>query len=91
VDIDKLKRHKSPGIDQIQTEMFKAGRRTILSEIHEIINYSWNKEKLPERSGRTRSLYLSIRRMIKQIVVIIETYHFCQLHTKFYPTSWCPG
>ena len=40
------------------------------------------------RSGRTRSLYLSIR-AIKQTVVIIEAYHFCQLRTKCYPTSCC--
>jgi len=43
------------------------------------------------RSGRSRSLYLFIRRGIKQIVVIIGTCHFCQLRTKFYPTSCCQG
>jgi len=32
-------------------------------------------------------LYLFIRRVIKQIVVIVEAYHFCQLCTKFYPKS----
>ena len=35
------------------------------------------------RSGRNRSFYLSIRRAIRQIVVIIEIYHFCQQQTKF--------
>ena len=34
-------------------------------------------------SERSRSLYLSIRRAIKQIVVIIGAYQFCQLLTKF--------
>jgi hypothetical protein len=38
-------------------------------------------------SGRNQSLYLSIRRALKQNVVFIEAYHFCQLCTKFYPTS----
>jgi hypothetical protein len=33
--------------------------------------------------GRSRSLYLSIRRAIKQTVVIIGTYYFCQLRTDF--------
>jgi len=33
-------------------------------------------------------IYLHIRRMIEQIV-IIAAYHFCQLCTKFYPTSCC--
>ena len=43
------------------------------------------------RSGRSRSLYLFIRRMIKQTAVIIGAYHFCQVHTKLYPTSCCQG
>jgi len=34
-------------------------------------------------------LFLSIRRVIKQIVLIIGAYHFCQLCTKFYPASSC--
>jgi len=33
-------------------------------------------------SGRGLSLYLFIRRVIKEIVVIIEVYHFCQVHNK---------
>jgi hypothetical protein len=43
------------------------------------------------RSGRNRSLYLFLRRVVTQIVVIIEKYHFCQLRTKVYPTSRCQG
>ena len=39
------------------------------------------------RSERIRSLCLSIRRGIKQTVVIIQSYHFCQMRTKFYPAS----
>ena len=35
------------------------------------------------RSGRNRSFYLPIRRVIKQIVVIIGAFHFCQLRTRF--------
>jgi len=46
--IKKLKRHKSPGIDQIQAELFKAGSRTLNSEIHNVIHSIWNKEELPE-------------------------------------------
>jgi hypothetical protein len=40
--IEKLKRHKSPGIDQITAELIKAGRRRIRSEIHNLINSIWN-------------------------------------------------
>ena len=47
--IERLKRHKSPGIDQIPAELIKAGGRTNLSEIHKLINSIWNKEKLPEQ------------------------------------------
>ena len=46
--IEELKRHKSPGIDQIPAEMIKAGGRAIHSEIHKLLNSIWNKEELPE-------------------------------------------
>jgi hypothetical protein len=36
--IKKLKRHKSPGTDQIPAEFIKAGGRTTQSEIHKLIN-----------------------------------------------------
>ena len=44
--IDKLKSHKSPGIDQIPAEMINAGGRTICLEIHKLIISIWM--KLPE-------------------------------------------
>ena len=46
--IEKLKSHKSPGIDQIPAELIKAGGRTIRGAIHKLIIAIWNKEKLPE-------------------------------------------
>jgi hypothetical protein len=46
-EIEKLKSHKSPGIDQIPAELIKAGGRTIRSEIHKLISIR-NDEKLPE-------------------------------------------
>jgi len=46
--IDKLRSHKSPGIDQIPAELIKAGGRTIYLEIHKLIISIWKKEKLPE-------------------------------------------
>ena len=46
--IEKLKRHKSPGIDQIPAELIKAGGRTIRGAIHKLIIAIWNKEELPE-------------------------------------------
>jgi hypothetical protein len=46
--IEKLRSQKSPGIDQIQAELIKAGGRTICYEIHKLIISIWNKEGLPE-------------------------------------------
>jgi hypothetical protein len=40
--VEKLKRHRSPGIDQVPPELFKAEGRTIHSEIHKLT------EELPE-------------------------------------------
>jgi hypothetical protein len=47
--IENLKRHKSPGTDQIPAELIKAGGRKNCSEIHKLINSIWNKEELPEQ------------------------------------------
>ena len=46
--VEKLKSHKSPGIDQIPAELIKAGGRTIPYEIHTLIIAVWNKEEWPE-------------------------------------------
>ena len=46
--IDKLKSHKTPGIDQISAEMIKTGGRKICLEIRKLITSIWKNEKLPE-------------------------------------------
>ena len=46
--IEKLKGHKSPGIDQIPAELIKAGGRTIRREIHKLIISILNKVDWPE-------------------------------------------
>jgi hypothetical protein len=46
--IEKLKRHKSLGIDQIRAELIKAGGSTIRPEVHKLINSILNKEESPE-------------------------------------------
>ena len=90
--IGKLKNHKSPGIDQIPAELIKAGGRIVCSVIHKLIISIWNKEQLPEEWKESIIvLYLSIRRGIKQIVITIGAYHYCQLHTEFCPTSCSQG
>ena len=46
--IEKLKSHKSPGTDQIQTEMITSGRRKFRYEIHKLIISIWKKAEFPE-------------------------------------------
>ena len=46
--IEKLKSHKSPGVDQIPAELIKEGGRTIRYQVHKLIVSIWNKEELPE-------------------------------------------
>ena len=46
--IDKLKSHKSPGIDEIPAELIKAGGGTICLEIHKLIASICKKDKLSE-------------------------------------------
>ena len=47
--IEKIKRHKSPRIDQIPAELIKAGGSIIFCGIHKLINSIWNKEELSEQ------------------------------------------
>jgi hypothetical protein len=47
--IEKLKRHKSPGTDQIPAELIKAGGWTFRGANHKLIISIWNKEELPEK------------------------------------------
>ena len=46
--IEKLKNHKSPGIDQILAELIKAGGSIIRREIYKLIISIWKKERMPE-------------------------------------------
>jgi hypothetical protein len=47
--IGKLKRFKSPGIDQIPAELIQAGEEILHSEIHKLIKLIWNKEEFPHQ------------------------------------------
>ena len=48
--IEAIKRHKSPGFDQIPVEEIKSSGRTFHSEINKLINSTsiWNKEELSQ-------------------------------------------
>jgi hypothetical protein len=48
IAIAKLKKYKSPCSDEIPVELIQAGGKTLMSEIHNLINSVWNKEELPD-------------------------------------------
>jgi hypothetical protein len=49
VAIGKLKRYKSPGVDEISAELIKVEGEILRSEIHNLIKLIWNKEELPHQ------------------------------------------
>jgi hypothetical protein len=48
IAIGKLKKYKSPIIDQVPAELIQAGGETLRSEIHKLVNSICNKEELPD-------------------------------------------
>jgi hypothetical protein len=60
VAIGKLKRYKSPSVDQIPAELILAGGETLRSEIHKLIKLIWNKEELPHQ--RKESIVVPINK-----------------------------
>jgi hypothetical protein len=79
VAIGKLKRCKSPGVDQIPAELIQAGGEILRSEIHKLIKLILN----CLNSGKSQLSHLFRKMVIKLTVVINEAYHCLQLHTKF--------
>jgi hypothetical protein len=55
LDIEKLKRHKSPGIDQIPTESITAEGRTIRCVIHKNLLFLFGIRRKCLKNGRSRS------------------------------------
>jgi hypothetical protein len=47
--IANLKKYKFPGSDQIPVELIQAGSETLVSVIHKLIYFIWNKEELPDQ------------------------------------------
>jgi hypothetical protein len=88
VAIEKPERHKSPGTDQITEEFIKGGGWKISSEIHNLFILCGIRRNFLS-SGRNQELNLFIRRVIEQVVVIIEAYHSYKLRTKLYPSYFC--
>ena len=79
--IEKLKRDKSPGTDQIPADLIKIGCKNF-ALISTILLILYGIRRNCPKSGRSRSLYLFIR-AIKQTELIIEAYHFVNYVQKF--------
>jgi hypothetical protein len=88
--IEKLKKYKSPGSDQILAELIQAGSEILVSVIHKLI-IQFGIRKTCLITGRSVLLYQFTRRVIKLTVIIIVGYHCCHLHTKFYQVSFFLG
>jgi hypothetical protein len=78
IAIEKMKRYKSPGIDQILAEIIQAQSTILHSENQKLITCIWNKEELSNQWKES-------------IIVHIIEYCSYQLHTKCYPTFFCQG
>jgi hypothetical protein len=89
IAIGKLKSYKSPGTDQIPSELIKAEGEILYSEIHRLICCIWNKEELPQQWKE--SIIVPIYKKGEKTVIIIEESLSYQLPTKFYPTFFWPG
>jgi len=85
-------KYRSPGTHQIPAERIGKGGGTIGSKIHKLINSVWNEEEWPQVWKESIIFILPIyKKSDKQIILIIELFHCYQLHTEFYPSSFCQG
>jgi hypothetical protein len=73
IAIENLERYKLPHIDQILAELIQVEGNTLCSQIHKLINSTWNNEEFPQQWKDSII-----------VLVIIKGYHCYQLHTKFY-------
>jgi hypothetical protein len=90
IAIAKLKKHISPGSDEIPTELTQAGGEILLSAIHKLINSDWNKEELPDLWKEF--IIVSIHKKgDKLTVIIIMGCHCYQLNINFFQISSSQG
>ncbi|CAF4049065.1 unnamed protein product [Rotaria sp. Silwood2] len=51
--IQKLKKNKSPGTDEITAEMIQSGGEKLVHKIYELCNRAWEEETIPDEWGRS--------------------------------------
>jgi len=74
--VEKFKSYKSHDTDQIPTELIQACGRIVCFQMHEFINSIRCEEELPKQCSQWLCLFM--RRMVKQIIRIIESWsHHC--------------
>jgi hypothetical protein len=74
--IEKLKRHESPLLIKSQKNLLNQGvEQFALRYVNLSIQFGIRRNCL--WSGRSRSYYLSIKRVIKRIVLSADAYHSC--------------
>ena len=82
IAIEKVRRYKWTGIDQITAEFDCAAGGSMCTEIYKIINSIMNRKNC--LNSQNQSL---IRNAIQQTAVIVIAYHCCQLHSYYYSIS----
>jgi hypothetical protein len=72
IAIAKLKKYKSPGSDQIPTELIQAGGEILMSAIHKLINSVLNKEELPDKWKE--SINVPVQKKDETVINCIQTF-----------------
>jgi hypothetical protein len=80
------KKPKSPRVDQIPAELFKAECRTVRCEIYKLIFSFLNKEKLP-KEWKESIIVTTYEKGDKPYCSHYRGISICQIRTKFYQTS----
>jgi hypothetical protein len=78
--IEKLRKHKSPGIDQIAPELIKVGGRKICFNIHKLTNSIWNEEELPKEWKESIILPIYKKGDKKDCINYREISHISTIH-----------
>ena len=59
--ISKIKAYKTSGINEIPVEYIRAGGKIICSDIHILVNSTWNKEELYEKWKESIIIHISMK------------------------------
>jgi hypothetical protein len=62
ITIEKLKRYKSPVINQIPTELIQTEGNKLCNDIHKLTNSNWNMEQLPQQWKESIIVSIYIKR-----------------------------